>query len=517
MDPRDAVVVATHISPSAEPPRNGWVVRALSLLVPGAVALAMVSVLVGERARIDVDLQLQTVSQARPGASLPVRAMFYEGLQAIEGPRLSAASATAQLLDGARRVLLTKPMTRGVGDTLETSLLPPPTWRGPLIVRATVHDGEPGVSVEQACVVSDAAPMADAAPRPLRPLQQFAAGTVRREGESLPPAALDAQLIGGACAPESACEVLVHVGDPAAVISVDGYAALDLMTPPPTIATSDVVRFSVRVHGPEAELRIAASTDGVVVARRSFRLAIAQAMLPIETVSVVPEGSDLEFQRAASDGPCIVDLFHDERWVHTRSFDRCDHASFSTKLAPGLWRMQARDDAFGGDSVALRMIYVPTGSESRGATLTTLAEHATAAQPDNLLARRIAERAATFAERDFNGYAAWLLASLEDRLIALPDTVSSYPVALNELAEKRMRLRLFCLIALLLSAIVAVSLIARRGLHASARARDIMQDAGDPDAHSRARRTRMTLTVIASAASIAVAFIAIALYVIARG
>jgi hypothetical protein len=532
IDPRDGVVVATNISqasrggqvapglsrePLSEPPRTGWLVRALLLLVPGAVALVMVSVLVGERARIDVELQLQTVSQARPGATLPVRAFFYQDLQAIEGPRLADAHATAELLDAARQVLLSKSMTRGVGNTLETTLPLPPSRRGPLTVRVTVHEDQSTVSVERGCVVSDAAPTLNASPRPLRPLQQFAPGPVRREGDGAVPAALDAQIIGGACAPEFPCEVLVHVGEPAAVISVAAYAALDLLKPPPSNATTDVVRFTVRVHGPESELRIAASIDGVVVARRSFRLAVAQAMLPLETSSIVDASRPLGFTREGSTGACIVDLFHDERWVHTASFDRCDHPKVFTQLASGMWRVQVRDDAFGGDLVAVRTVYALAPSENRSVVLATLAQHVIAAQPDNLLARRIAEHAAGFVERDFAGYSAWLLASLEDGLIRLPDSVSSYPTSLNELAEKRSRLRMYCLVALLLSAIVAVSLIARRGLHASARARDIMEDAGDPEAHSRARRTRMTLTVIASAASIAVAFVAIALYVLARG
>jgi len=531
IDPRDGDVVATNLSrstgglrpasdplhdPSSEPPRSSWIVRVLLLLVPAAVALAMVSVLVGERARVDVELQLQTVSQARPGSMLPVRALFYEGLQAIEGPRLAARDATAELLDGGRRVLLSQPMKRGVGDTLETNLQLPATWRGPLTVRVTVREGESIVSVEQTCVVRDAAPTLDAAPRPLRPLQQFAAGPVRRESDALLPSALDAQQLGGACAPELPCEVLIHVGEPAAVITVESYGALDVLAPPPLIATSDVVRFTVVLHGPEAELRIAAAIDGVVVARRSFRLAVAQAMLPIETASVVAAGKKLTFKRAAGEVACIVDLFHEERWVQTQSFDRCDRATFSRALPAGLWRMQLRDDAFGGDSIAVRMVYIQTSSEPANIALSSIARHVAKFQPDNLLSRRVTERAAVFAERDFVGYSAWLLASAEDRLIAPPQMVSSYPVALNDLAEKRTRLRAFCLVALLLSAIVAVSLIARRGLHASARARDIMGEAGDPDAHSRARRTRMTLTVVASAASIAVAFVAIALYVLAR-
>jgi hypothetical protein len=101
--------------------------------------------------------------------------------------------------------------------------------------------------------------------------------------------------------------------------------------------------------------------------------------------------------------------------------------------------------------------------------------------------------------------------------VELPPPTSSFPRALAQLDRKRTQLRIYALVALLLTAIAAVSLVARRGLRASARARDILGEAGDEEAHSDGRRARMTLTVVASAALIGIAFLVIALYVIARG
>lgn len=534
LDPRDGIVEAKNLSPTPrglgsprelppDPPRIRWIVRALQLVVPAAVAVAVLSVLVGERARVDCDLQLQTPRQARPGSTLPVRGLFYTGLQSIEGPRLSATQATVELLDGAQRVLLKRSMARGLGNTLEASLPIAATLRGPFKVRVVTHDAQSAVTVEQAFTVAETAPPLPAQPRPLRPLQQFAAGPLRRAAQGSLPSAFDAQVIGGACAPEFPCEVLVHVGEPAAVIGVEPYGALEVVTPPPTNPTADIVRFSVRTHGPEAELRLVASIDGVAVARRTFRLPIGQAMFPIAVPSLwtTPQ-SPIAFRRAVGQGNesgCIVDVFHEDRWIETTTFDRCANVTLalSSPLQPGLWRVQTRDDAFGGDAAATRLVYVRRADESATAILSTLATRVLAVRPDDLMARRLVDRAAQFSTRDPEGYVTWLLSSLEDQLVILPAPVSSYPLALNALEEKRARLRMFCLVALLLSAIAAVSLVARRGLHASARARDIMEDAGDPEAHSRARRARMTLTVVASAASIAVAFLAIALYVIARG
>lgn len=528
IDPRDGMVVATNLSqaqrrppddpePPTPGPRSRWILFALSVLVPAAIAITLVSALVGQGARVDCDLQLITPTQARSGALLPVRALFYTGLQSIEGPRLSPTRALVEVIDSAQQRVISKPMTLGLGNTLEATLQLPASLRGPTRVRVTAGEGDAQVVVERACTVNDAAPMAAATPRPLRPLQQFSAGPVRREREGVLPAALDVQMIGGACAPELPCEVLIHVGDPAAVITVEPYAALDLITAPKAQASPDVVRAVVRMHGPEAELRLAASIAGEVVARRWFRLAVAQAMLPIATASVVTRQQPVMLTRDSGDAPCIIDAFHEERWVLTQSFEHCDRVSLPDLKAVGLWRVQTRDDAFGGDAGAVRLIYVRDQGDSDAAILKAIAGHVVGQQRDDLMGHRILERADTFAERDFAGYSAWLLSIMEDRLIALPQAVSSYPAALEALAQKRSRLRTYCLVALLLSAIAAVSLVARRGLRASARARDIMGDAGDPDAHSRARSLRMTLTVIASASALAIAFLAIAIYVIARG
>lgn len=532
LDSHDEIVVARNLSqPKAgqpghaeqppQTPRSRLILRALLIVVPAAVAMVTVTVLVGNRARVDCDLQLQTVSQARPGTTLPVRALFYTGLQSIEGARLQATEANVQLIDSAQQVLVSLPMQPGLGDTLEASLPLAPHLRGPLTVRVTTRDQESPVTVDQSCVVSDAAPALDAQPRALRPLQQLSAGSLRREGGAIPPSSLDLRIVGGACAPELPCEVLVHVGEPSAVISVDTYAALDLVTAPPSAPSADVVPLSVRVHGPEAELRLAASIDGQVVARRAFRLAIAQAMLPLAVdKSVVVAGQPLAFTRASGDAACVVDLFHDERWVQSKTFEHCDDATFKRAdivTSAGLWRLQTRDDPFGGDASATRLLYVPNAKDSQAKTLSALATRVLETDRSDLMAHRVIERAESFAARDFAGYSAWLLATLEDRVVTLPKNASSYPAALNELEAKRSRLRSFSLIALLLSAIAAVTLIARRGLSASSRARDIMGDAGDPEAHSQARRARMTFTVIASATLIAVAFVAVALYVIARG
>lgn len=528
LDSDHEIVVATNLSETSkgaeipalppDPPRTRWFLRVLQLIVPAAVAIAMVSVLTGERARVDCDLQLQTNDEVRPGSTLPVRGLFYTGLQAIEGPRLSPTDATVEIVDAAGQPALRRAASHGLGGTVEATLPIDAAWRGPFKARLSVREGDSTVVAERSFTVTASPAAAVAQPRPLRPLQQLSAGPLRREGQATAPSALDLQVIGGACAPELPCELLVHVGEPAAAIGVETYGAVEVVTAPPSTASPDIVRFTVKTHGPEAELRLVATIDGQPVARRSFRLPIAQAMLPLETASVVAhDHGSIALRRASGEAPCIVDLFHDDEWTRSVSFARCDRMVIDGPLAPGLWRVQTRDDAFGGDAAATRLIVVRAKGESDAALLTVLARHVTTLHPDDLMARRLLERSSTIAARDPQAYATWLLAGLEDQLVALPTPVSSYPLALNALEQKRGRLRMFCLVALLLSAVAAVSLVARRGLHASARARDIMEDAGDPDAHSQARRTRMTLTVIASAASIAVAFLAIALYVIARG
>ncbi len=528
LDSDHEIVVATNLSETSkgpaesalppDPPRTRWFLRVLQLIVPSAVAIAMVSVLTGERARVDCDLQLQSNDEVRPGATLPVRGLFYTGLQSIEGPRLSATDATVEIVDSADQLVTRRATRRGLGGSVEATVPIDRAWRGPFKVRLSVRDGESIVVAERSFLVTDDPAPATAQPRPLRALQQFAAGPLRREGDAIAPSALDVQVIGGACAPELPCEILAHIGEPAATIAVETYGGLELVAAPPSTPSVDIVRLTVKTHGPEAELRLVATVDGHTAARRTFRLPIAQAMLPLVTPSVVAhDHMSITVLRAGGDAPCIVDLFHDDRWVRSVTFERCDRMVIDDTLAAGLWRIQTRDDAFGGDAAATRLIAVRAAGQSDLSMASTLARRVATSHPDDLMARRLIERAATLAVRDPQAYASWMLARLEDQLVTLPQAVSSYPLALNALEKKRARLRMFCLVALLLSAVAAVSLVARRGLHASARARDIMEDAGDPDAHSRARRARMTLTVVASAASIGVAFVAIALYVIARG
>lgn len=501
-----------------EPPRPSLLLRGLLFGVPAAIAVVMVSVLVGAPTRVDVELQLQTSREALPGSTLAVRGLFFTRLQAVEGPQLSPTQGQVEVLDPAQQVLATHPTRLGLGDTLEAQVPIDSNWRGPLTLRLSTRFDDTTVMVEQPCIVTESAAALEAHPRALRPLQQFSEGPIRPEPGGIAPSSLDVRVRGGACSPEMPCELLLHVGEPAAVIEVQHYGALDVITPPPSEPTADVVAFSVRVHGPEAELRIAAHVEGKLVARRSFRLPVAQAMLPVALPQVlVADNVAPPFERAGGEAPCIVDVFHDERWVESATFPRCDHGVVSTKSSPGLWRVQTRDDAFGGDAGATRLLYVRNVGESDVDVLTALARSARAARGDDMMARRVLERPELFAERDAAGYAAWLLASLDDRVVELPAPTSSYPRALADLDRKRTRLRIYALVALLLTAIAAVSLVARRGLRASARARDILGEAGDEDAHSEGRRARMTLTVVASAALIGVAFLVIALYVIARG
>lgn len=501
-----------------DPRRPPLLLRVLLFGVPAAIAVVMVSVLVGAPARVDVELQLQTSREVLPGSTLAVRGLFFTRLQAIEGPQLSPTQAQVEVLDPSQQVLATHPTRLGLGDTLEAQVPIDSSWRGPLTLRLSTRLDDTTVRVEQPCIVTEGATALEAHPRALRHLQQFSEGPIRPEPGAVAPSSLDVRVRGGACSPEMPCELLLHVGEPAAVIEVQHYGALEVITPPPTEPTADVVAFSVRVHGPEAELRIVAHVEGALVARRSFRLPVAQAMLPIALPQVlIAADATLPFERPGGEAPCIVDLFHDERWVESTTFERCDRGVLSTKASPGLWRVQTRDDAFGGDAGATRFFYVRDAGESDADVLIALARSARGARGDDAMARRVLERPALFAERDASGYAAWLLASLDDRVVELPPPTSSFPRALADLDRKRTQLRIYALVALLLTAIAAVSLVARRGLRASARARDILGEAGDEEAHSEGRRVRMTLTVIASAALIGIAFLVIALYVIARG
>jgi hypothetical protein len=142
-----------------------------------------------------------------------------------------------------------------------------------------------------------------------------------------------------------------------------------------------------------------------------------------------------------------------------------------------------------------------------------LARAALVADGGDLLARAVARDADHFAG-DLANTASYLAAMLEEGIYAQPIAESSLPAALARLEHERGRLRTYALVALALTALMLGLLVARRGLRAGAEARRILVDAGSL---APPRRSLMLLRVAAVVASLLFVFVAIAIYLVARG
>jgi hypothetical protein len=335
---------------------------------------------------------------------------------------------------------------------------------------------------------------------------------------------LELRVSGGACVPEQQCLLWIWVGTPPASIEIETNASVTTHTGGafPAGETEGIVRLSVVTHGPEANLRLVARRDGQIVARRAYRLPVALGATTLRLQTLIHDsGEPVVFRLEDTDeqAGCIVNGFRDDRWLLTGSSTDCrNDAPLPFPLSDsGVWRLQARRDPYGASTSAARLFYVRPAGEDDAETLAAIARYANAHQPEDDFARRVAARPEVFAEHGVERAAAFLLASLEREVIAQPEPVASYPQAQKKLRRQRALVRNLCLAALASAGLALVFLIARRGLSAASRARQILARAGDRTAQSPRKRLLMTLTVLSAVISMALAFVAIALYVIARG
>jgi hypothetical protein len=488
-------------------------------VAPGLAAMALVLVLAGERASIDQDLHVLVPSVALPNESLPLRALLYTQLTAPEGPVLRPQavdvrleSATGQLLAQTRL----QPARGSLAD-IEGSLRVPSALGEFRLVAQTRLDGR-YVRTQTLLRVAQAAPVQLPEGRSLRALQQFAAGPIHAEPGETPPSALHVRVRGGACVPEQPCRALVHVGNPAAMLRIEANSTL---TPSPTAAepsqlTDAIVALDFVTHGPEAELRLVAERAGRPVARRAVRLPIALASMVVQTDTTPSHTAEPRVRVFGADGSCIVDVFAAGRWLRTGSCAACqrDNAWPFAALPAGLYRVQARSDVFSAQTAGVSSVYVrdPAEPTERMPTLLTAAARDIDAS-DSFV--RQCEAAPTRCSDP--AALAYLSAILENGVFELPPAATGYADRLTGIRERQTRLRSLSLLALALGGLSLGLHIGRRGWSAAVRARQLLQPQSlDPEFGRRARLRSLAL-VVASVLSLALVFVVIALYVLARG
>jgi hypothetical protein len=280
----------------------------------------------------------------------------------------------------------------------------------------------------------------------------------------------------------------------------------------------------VKTHGPEAELRLVASRDSKIVAKRAIRLPVDLATTSLRLrESLLGDSAKPRFllEDKREDPGCIVDAFRENRWVFTYWSKDCTCEN-SLKFIPnremtaGLWRIQARRDPFGTGTAAVRAFYLRSAEQNDTEVLRAIAASVSVNHPDDDYARMVAARPDRHMAHGLQPQAAFLLAGDEVGLTVQPKAITSYPETQARLQRYRTKLRRFSLVALALTGVTLGLLIARRGLRAASTAREIMSAAGDNRALTRRNRLWMTLTVFTVVAAVLLTFVAIAIYIIAR-
>jgi hypothetical protein len=512
---------AAPARPNADPasaPR--WLDRTVFVVVPVALALVFVAVLVGERTGVDEDLQLVAPASAAPGGAVALRAVLFTDLGRIEGARMVQTPVRVELLAGDRVASETE-LAPSNSAGMEGTLRVPDdvSGRARLVARATFGDGREA-RVEAPLTVEDPPRPVGEPGRALHPLQRYTLFPVSATGES-PPAALEPRVVGGACVPEQRCEILVHVGAPAAEVTFADSAALTVETgPEPAGATAGFVRFEVVTHGPDVQAELVATRDGVEVARRALRLPIMLGGLAMRVgaaIATAPAEPRLAFSGVEAGRAVIVDAYRDGVWERTGSVPADAAAAGEVPipfapLEPGTWRLQARTDPWGTNSAAVRFVEVIAPSQTERDAVASAAAWVRREQYDPAFAR-----IAPSSSEDARDVVAFLVALPELDVLPQPVAMSGHMQATWGVDEKRAQLRWGGLVAFLLAGLFVAAVVFRRGLSAAAQARAVLAAAGDEEAQTARTRRRMTATVVAVVTAIALLFVAAAMMVVARG
>jgi hypothetical protein len=495
------------------------VLRVLALL---ASAASLVALWMGERRQAHDDLQLVVESAARPGEVLALRALLLRHVDAPEGPALAQAPVEVRLLDGAERELARTQLLPSAFESMEGALAVPANVRGRLYVEARVAGSDPALSCRRILDVAPSQPAAAPVDRIAGRLQQLVLGRVYRVAGAMPPTPFAPRVVGGSCAPEEPCRLLVWVGEPAASIRARANPAVDVLSAPqPETETVGLVLLELRLHGAEAEVTLEARRSGEVVAERALRLPVAlgepglalakpfldSAERPMLTLSAPPGRSAL-----------IVDGYANQRWTFTRTFDAGAPLSALTlsdmPSLSGIFRIQARADLFSADTASTRVGYARAPSESEQTALANMV-HATGELRDEASAHLDAN-ALALATQDIQRWTSFLLAPLELARMRVPIAASGRARAMARLSHARTFLRFGVGAMLVLGALIVGGTLLRRGLDAAQEADKIMDDALDVRERTKGAHLRERIRIVLWVLAVGMAFVAAALLIVAK-
>ena len=485
--------------------------RGLRVLLPVAVGLLVAAAWVSDRGMIRHDFQIVAPNYAAPGDALPVRAFLFERTEGVPTPR-SLEHAVLRLvpLEGGRTTVARGEVHAGEVLGLEGSLtLPSELSAGDYRLLGVATVDERQLLVSRRVHVVDPPNLMERRGRLQTDVQRFEVGPLRvwtaRDDEvmgiseaeaeteteteaetetetetEIAGAAIDAALlalvrldvrvVGGDCSPPVACELLVDTGPAALGVRLrEGGAWIEAGNEcDGRTERAGIVRCLVSGSANAREVDVVAFDDERPIARRRVQLPLGTAAPAITRApTLVARDAEVEIAiRGALDEPSVfvVDLFYDERWLHTESVEVAADAPFTIRRAldrPGLWRVQVRTEPFAADHAATRLVFVGT-----------LAELAASGYPEAWGVEAMPE------DSEPDRVARFVLAAGELELVTMPGLTRGAQQAEAGLHETQGIRRWGAAILVMLAGLLVAIAIVRRGLRADVEAKRLLESAG---------------------------------------
>lgn len=440
--------------------------RILFIGIPALIAILVFWVDLSQNRSPDINLLLIAPSEARSGGNLPMRTLFFEGLNTIKGPRLSHRPTQVVLMDHEGREIhstwLQKPQALEEEIGLFGVLPLNESWQGLYRLQARIFSGKHLMAqVDKHLKISAAPARAESQGRAQLPLQSYSLQALkctpqpcRPEDELLP------KVIGGVCVTESPCELIVFS-------SFAGEWLLEHSEfVKPLGATTGVFEkdasyqiIPIMIIGPEADVKVSLH-HGARALSQKVRLPIEPGGFTMRTPQrFFNWGQAVEIQvgpgpSGAAGSAVLVDLFRDGQWEYTAGFAAPDNGTIKLpflSMNPGLWRLQVYADPLGTDHVATRFVEVlPLEQHDSGHT-----EHD---RPDAL----------TFAYR---------MADEETVVIKEPEAVTSIiQQTLGNARKAQLPMRI-AFATMLFIALISAAMLMQRVANAKKRVERLMQSA----------------------------------------
>ncbi|MFW6050720.1 MAG: hypothetical protein ACODAU_06075 [Myxococcota bacterium] len=492
--------------------------RLVRLGAPVAVAVLFTAVILAGAGSPGADLQLVAPEAAPPGREVALRALLLAELDRPEGPELRQAPVAVRLEASGGGRLASGVLRPSLGDGMEGTIALPAGREGDFRLRARATlDGET-VRVQAPLRVERGAPPLASRGRLASPLQQYLPFPVRPVGEAAPPRPFEARIEGGACVPEQACRVLVWVGEPAAAVAVEPTAAVEPVGGAEAARTAGLVAFTVRVHGPEADLHLVARRGGEPVARRTVRLPIAQGAPALELPERILEAPAAPVLRVRGVEPgdaVLVDAFREGHWERSGSAVVGGDGALGTPFDPlgtGVWRLQVRKDVLSQEAAATRMAVVHAPGADRTSAAGQLARRSRHAGFGDRFAGAVLGGEVPGASPTAD-QVSFLAALHELELIRLPQAHSGHLQRVVGAESTAGTWRMAAALAVLLVGMGVGIYVWRRGIRAQRQARRILEESEGAALGDRG----VPWSVVGTAAFVVAVFGTVALLMLSRG